>query len=657
MIANLMSMGYFGGLIQGFWPMLSLLTRLEISRAEGHLEFPEREVLLISANRAQLTKLIETSDDIAEFRKAKEVSSFFIELENRDQLEFVRELLDRTSFSNEEDVAVCILDTGINNGHLLIAPVLSDADLHTYLEEWGVEDHDGHGTLMAGTVAYGDLLSILDGNDTVRVDHRLESAKIMPPRRFGPNHKRLWGYITIQGISRAEIQAPGRKRISCMAITSEDPGDRGRPSSWSSSVDELASGSEDGTQRLIVVSAGNVQGTDEWRNYSDSNLTNEIHDPAQAWNALTVGAFTEKVRIDDDQLTEYTPIAPLGGLSPFSTTSATWPPHKWPVKPEVVFEGGNVAQDPSGEPTQVNDLKLISTYRDPNVAQFAPFCATSAAAAQAARMGARIWVQYPEAWPETIRGLIVHSAEWNEGIKSQFLRGNSKTHRANLLKICGYGIPDMDRALFCTTNSLTLISQATMQPFDRRDNNYVTRDMHLYDLPWPTEVLSQLGEVQVQLRVTLSYFIEPGPGEVGWEYRYRYASHGLRFDINGPSESEEEFVQRVNYQARESGEHPGTSGISDKWAIGSDTRNVGSIHSDIWTGSAVELASSNKIAVYPTIGWWRERHHLNRWSKQCRYALIISINTPTLNVDIYTPVAVQIGVTVPVEITVGGEQG
>jgi len=36
------------------------------------------------------------------------------------------------------------------------------------------------------------------------------------------------------------------------------------------------------------------------------------------------------------------------------------------------------------------------------------------------------------------------------------------------------------------------------------------------------------------MRITLSYFVEPSPGEVGWKDRYRYASHGLRFELNGP---------------------------------------------------------------------------------------------------------------------------
>jgi len=103
--------------------------------------------------------------------------------------------------------------------------------------------------------------------------------------------------------------------------------------------------------------------------------------------------------------------------------------------------------------------------------------------------------------------------------------------------------------------------------------------------------------------------------------------------------------------ARENGEAPGTASPTDKWILGYDSRSVGSIHSDIWKGTAAELASSHHIAVYPTIGWWRERHYLGKWGKRCTYSLIVSIDTPVENVDIYTPVALQIGIATPIEIS------
>lgn len=177
--------------------------------------------------------------------------------------------------------------------------------------------------------------------------------------------------------------------------------------------------------------------------------------------------------------------------------------------------------------------------------------------------------------------------------------------------------------------------------------------MHLHELPWPKEALNALpDDAEVQMRVTLSYFVEPGPGEIGWKDRYRYASHGLRFALNSPVEDKDMFLRRINVAARdEKNGHPGTESASKHWLLG-QVRDKGSIHSDIWHGTASELAASNYIAVYPIIGWWRERSHLQKWGKKARYSLIVSIQTSDQEVDIYTPVAIKLGVVVPVEVGV-----
>ena len=607
---------------------------LGIEVQENVLRFPERTVLLTRTNREQLTELIDSSDDIAEIRRAKETAGFFLALNNKDQTEWVKDLRDRLSTPDDPAVAVAVLDTGVNKGHLLLEPILLDEDCHAVNPEWGAADHDGHGTLMAGVAAYGDLQAALESSGRIDILHALESAKILPPH--GANDPELYGAITIQAVSRAEIQAPSRNRIACMAVTSMDGRDRGRPSSWSAAIDKLTSGYDDDQKRLFIVAAGNIEGKEEWRRYPDSNATNAIHDPGQSWNALTVGAYTEKGRLTDSDLEGHEPVAPPGGLSPFSPTSLTWEGKKWPVKPDIVLEGGNVAQAPDGFVSVHDELSLLSTGHEPAKRQLDFIQATSAATAQAAWTAAQIQAIYPEAWPETIRGLMVHSAQWTETMGGQFLTSTKKTDYGRLLRICGYGVPDLDRALACYRNSLTLIAQEEIQPYDRKPNgkDYCTKDMHLHELPWPRDVLLSLGELPVTLRMTLSYFVEPGPGEVGWRDRYRYPSHALRFDLNNVGEDRDQFLQRLNAAAREDGQKPETKSGSDRWTIGSNGRDQGSIHSDIWHGTAADLATCNMVGVYPIIGWWRERYWLNRWGRKTRYSLIVSIHTPIQKVDI-----------------------
>ena len=196
---------------------------------------------------------------------------------------------------------------------------------------------------------------------------------------------------------------------------------------------------------------------------------------------------------------------------------------------------------------------------------------------------------------------------------------------------------------------MTMVVQNSLYPFKRAPGRQVTlRDMHLHTLPWPRDVLESLGDTQVELRVTLSYFIEPNPSQRGVRSRYRYASHGLRFDVKRPLESTDDFRRRINLAAREEETRAGGSGGDPLWLIGGQTRHRGSLHGDIWRGTAADLASRGSIAVYPTAGWWKTRPALERYDKAARYALVVSIKAPAVDVDLYTEVANLIAATVKV---------
>ncbi|HEU0121662.1 MAG TPA: S8 family peptidase [Bryobacteraceae bacterium] len=624
----------------------TLASDLKVECQLGALRFPERTVILAKASRADLINLIESSNLIAEFRLAKETAHFFTELPNADQADWTKELLQRISISKTA-VVVCVLDTGITNKHPLLENLLEDDDCHTYQADWGTHDHNGHGTLVSGVSAFGDLLGHFQGTHQVTLSHGLESVKILPPH--GNNDQKLWGHVVSQAVSKAEIQAPERQRVFCLAVSAKDTRERGRPTSWSAEIDAISSGYDDDQKRLFIVAAGNVTEADDWRAYPDSNLTVSIHDPAQAWNAVTVGAYTQKTLITDPKLTGYVPVAPVDGLSPFSTTSLTWETNRWPVKPDLVLEGGNVLVGTDGFTTSHDDVSTLTTFFKPTQRHFASIDATSGATAQAAWLAATIQTMYPNAWPETVRALMIHSAQWTKQMKTQFLSGTKKSDYARLMRICGYGVPNFERALECGKNYLTLIAQEEIQPYEKSEARTRTKEMHLFELPFPKDVLLSLGEMEMTMRVTLSYFIEPGPGEVGWKDRYRYASHALRFDVNTAGESRTDFEKRVNAASRAEDHDSSTSGAgSDRWMIGANARKLGSLHSDFWVGTAAEISTCNMVAVYPVVGWWRERHHLGRYNRKAKYALIVSLYTPDQKVDIYTPVAVNIGIPIPI---------
>ena len=85
------------------------------------------------------------------------------------------------------------------------------------------------------------------------------------------------------------------------------------------------------------------------------------------------------------------------------------------------------------------------------------------------------------------------------------------------------------------------------------------------------------------------------------------------------------------------------------WFLGEMARNRGSLHSDILECSAADLAERSVIAVYPVSGWWKDQPKRDRSAKGARYSLVVSIETPGVESDIWTPVATQVGVPISVE--------
>ena len=184
--------------------------------------------------------------------------------------------------------------------------------------------------------------------------------------------------------------------------------------------------------------------------------------------------------------------------------------------------------------------------------------------------------------------------------------GDAENQKRALLRKYGYGVANYDRAILSANNDLTLIAEDDVQPVWKDDGSIKTRHMNLHQFPWPRTKLEELGELQVELRITLSYYIEPNPGERGRLRRHRYASHALRFAVKRELESVDEFRGRINAaaEAEEAGLAP-IAGGTDRWYLGR-IRNVGSIHSDHWYGNAADLAKKSAIGVYP-IGGWSDR--------------------------------------------------
>jgi hypothetical protein len=74
----------------------------------------------------------------------------------------------------------------------------------------------------------------------------------------------------------------------------------------------------------------------------------------------------------------------------------------------------------------------------------------------------------------------------------------------------------------------------------------------------------------------------------------------------------------------------------------------GSIHSDVWEGSAAELLSMKHIAVFPLTGWWRTRPKQGRADARIKYGLVVSLEAENPALDIYTEIANQVAIPIAV---------
>ncbi len=531
----------------------------------------------------------------------------------------------------ENAPSVCLLDTGVYRDHPLLKGSIG---FRGTVGRGSVDDWDGHGTQMAGLALFENLPELISERTPIQLPLGIESVVVHLPA-VGANSKMLPAERARRAVDLVEAEAT-RPRTFCFAMNAPDEPDDGGPSSLSSEIDVLAY--DIANPRLFCVSAGNVTvATPAVGDYTALNETSGIMSPAQAWNALTVAACTDLIEVPDT----HHPVAAAGDLCPWSRTAVNWERrHKPRTKPDVVFEGGNQMKDKASEAIGPHvDLCLLSTSFEP-AAPLKLTGQTSAATAAVAGLCANLQAEYPTLWPETVRGLVIHSCQHTGAMRSRASTAAEQrgSWQQALLERFGYGRPNRRRALENAADALTLIVQSSLRPLrlNERGEAAILGQMRYHTLPWPIEVLEELGDIRAELRVTLSYFIEPNPGAVVRGDVDMYPSHGLDFDVKRPDESDEQAVARINglEQARRE-----FTAQPLNWRLGK-FRGRGGVKHDRLVTTAAEIARMGGISVLPRKGWWGQ--DLEQVEEQVRYALIVTIRTP--GEEIYTQIASTIEV-------------
>lgn len=500
---------------------------------------------------------------------------------------------------------------------------------------WDQFGWDPHGTRVAGLALYRDLEGLLGRPRRLQLTTKLESVVVLRPHAGPQSPQESLGEV-VAAVNMVEANQPCA-RVFCLAFSDYRGLNDGVPTKLSGSVDQLAWG-YNGTQRLFCVAAGNLLDDPLLvSGYSTRNEATGIGSPGQALNALTIGGCTFR----DEHPHGGQLLCPVGDISGSARTSTSWIIRR-STKPDLVFEAGNLGL-PEDETEQacepLAELNLLTTNNSPRML-LGTLGETSASTAAVAGIAARLMARYPDYWPETIRGLLVHSASWTPAMVERGHGDTPEKKHDHILSMFGLGVPNEDEAANSASDRLTLVIQSSLVPFKQDGGTKALNECTYHPLPWPVTTLEARGTTQVQLRISLSYFVQPDMRAPSARRYADYPSHRLFFDLKGPDDDDLDAVRRQNRALKGARAASPSKRSEANWQLGSTLRDRGTIHHDVWTGSADELVGQNAIRVAPRGGWWRSAPDYA--GVAVRYALIVSIRTPESKQDIYQEAATRI---------------
>ena len=435
--------------------------------------------------------------------------------------------------------SVCVIDSGVNAGHPLLAPAIGDTDVFPAALGSGDDVH-GHGTMVAGIALYGRVESCIRSRSFSPV-LTVFSARVTNDRNEFDDDMLVLSQMR-QAIER--FAHDGCRVFNISLGDLRRPYDDGKVSAWAAVLDQLARD----LKVLIVVSAGNydhqptASPSEVWEQYPSYLLNDEarVLEPATAAIALTVGSLAGagtpymSERYPDDPA--YRRISGEDEPSPFTRSG---PGPQGCVKPELCEFGGDVCFDSrAGRVLECDpNLSVVSLNREYLRRLFTFDHGTSFAAPRVARMSAVLFGQFPEASPNLIRDLLALLATVPS--EAATILPNEREH----LRVCGYGKPDPERAGFSAPNRVALMAEGEL-PID---------SFHVYELPIPATFCSTRGRRQIV--VSLAY--DPPTRHTRVDYLGVRMSFRL---VRG--KTLDEVVQAYRRHGRDEGDPPSLAGSS-----------------------------------------------------------------------------------------------
>jgi Subtilase family len=388
-----------------------------------------------------------------------------------------------------------VVDSGISANPLLAQAIIDSFGVPA---ELGDADVHGHGTRVAGVAIYGDVSERI-AERSFAAPFRLLSVRVVN------DQGRFDDASSIADQMQKAIKALYAKGCRIINISLGDaakiPYADGRVTAWASTLDYFARTLD----VLIVVSAGNSQGAPSapWGSKPDGVVTlypsylfeptNRIIDPAMAACILTVGSVAHSNGLRDDPY-DGADIRPITARDHPTPITRTGPGTGGAVKPELVdyggtavFNGGTQRLMTGANWDSAGIVTLRANYLE---GLFEASTGTSMAAPRVAFKAALLLRRFPDASANLLRALLATCAEVPESTV-KLLNGVADK---SVSRCCGYGIPDVERALFSQEKRVIRYAD--------RDNLEIDQ-FALYEVPIPDDFRRVKGDRQI--RVTLAF--------------------------------------------------------------------------------------------------------------------------------------------------------
>ena len=563
----------------------------------------------------------------------------------------------------------CVVDSGIVSGHPLLRDLVVDEEDFDSGEDTPV-DLEGHGTEVAGVVAYGDLRACLESGDTWTPKVRLINAKVMKVARDWDGKTRA----TFADDERAETQIanaitrfakdPDRRcRIFNLSLGNPDLVlNRGHQLPWAMLLDELARQLD----IVIVVSAGNVSSPDvplapsaeEFQKAVREQVLSDAHaliDPASAINVLTVGSLARHEVPHPRQPSENRPdlvASPKNCPSPFTRTGLLRSNGSGTcrtVKPDLVAYGGNYSltslatagqwyqQDAAlSEPVlNFNHAALGRPLRYSSGTSIAAPYVTHVCAITEHRL--RQLNNNQPVSANLVRAIVAHSAVVPAEASHWLSEGHTESESLmRRLRAVGYGRPDSDRSCFSTENRVLLYAEAQL----------AERRFHLYRLELPGEFISEKGHRSI--RATLA-FDPPVRGS-----RLEYQSRAMTMQLIRGVSTEEIGTALAKLDGDATNVSlPGRAKRFQPTLFEWSTLQSQVCEGHVKTGFvSMDDAEENRHVWHLLVGC-KHRFEVDETDIPQNYAVVLSLEHSNQTVRLYQSLKNQVQVTEPVRIQIG----